>query len=255
MLLECLGSGADRLERQAGTLGNREQVGVAVGEAQQPQVRELRVRPVGHALVEAALAELRLAVRREIAVARIRLEQVDDRERGRERRARARRRSRASGRPPRSGTRGRGRGAFATACRRGGRIRANRIAVRRRRSAASRRRCSPARARATYARCAVDRRVAAPASLVAQRPRIADAGDDEPVPDAVERVAVAIEPAERAERARAPQQAEGMCQRLLGQRLRERPEQHDAGEVVVGERRMAHVRGEQELGVASRRGG
>ena len=103
--------------------------------------------------------------------------------------------------------------------------------------------------------CAVDRGVAAPASLVAQGARVADAGDDEPVPDAVERVAVAIEPAERAERARAPEQAEGMCQRLVGQRLRERPEQHDAGEVVVGERRMAHVRGEQELGVASRRGG
>ena len=70
------------------------------------------------------------------------------------------------------------------------------------------------------------------------------------MPDAVEFVAIAIEPAERAERARAPEQAEGMCQRLVGQRLRERPEQHDAGEVVVGERRMAHVRGEQELGVA-----
>ena len=50
-------------------LGDREQVVCPVREVQQPEVRELRVRPVRDALVEAAPAELRLAVRREVAVA------------------------------------------------------------------------------------------------------------------------------------------------------------------------------------------
>ena len=49
----------------------------------------LRVRPVGDALVEAALPELRLAVRRAVAVARVRLDHVDDLERGPERGRRA----------------------------------------------------------------------------------------------------------------------------------------------------------------------
>ncbi len=70
------------------------------------------------------------------------------------------------------------------------------------------------------------------------------------MPHAVERLAVAVEPAERTERAR-DSRAGGTCAVSVcsRQRPRERPEQHDAREVVVGERRMADVRREQELGV------
>ena len=91
-------------------------------------------------------------------------------------------------------------------------------------------------------RGAVDRRVTASAALVPQRARVADARDDEPVLDAVERLEVAVEPAERPERPRAPEQPVRVSQLLPGERSGDRPEQHDAGEVVVRERRMADVR-------------
>ena len=89
VLLERLRRLTNGLEREPGALGDREQVVRAVREVQHPQVGGLGVRAVGDALVEAASPELRLPVGREVPVAPVGLDDVDDlqgvAERGRER--------------------------------------------------------------------------------------------------------------------------------------------------------------------------
>ena len=177
-----------------------------VGQVEQPEVRELRVRAVGDALVEAAPAELRLAVRRAGSEARVRLHDVDDLERGP-----------VGGREllrPHEGEVVRGGVVLGEEPVRCPRERSHRqveagravlplVAAGRLPVADDAVRLAPEDVRGG----AVDRRVPAPAPLVPQRARVADARDHEPVLYPVERVEVPREPAERPQRPGAPEQA------------------------------------------------
>ena len=214
----------------------------------------LRVRPVGNALVEAALPELRLAVRRAVAVARVRLDDVDDLERGPERVAEGRRvtRSRSSADEWYSGN---------SPCgvrekRADGQVESRRavLALVAAARLQSETRLPGARARARTRRH--DRSGASPRRL-----RLYRSGPGSPTHEIASPcctrssvVAVAGEPAERPERPRAPEEAIRVAQLLPRQRPRERPEQHDSREVVVRERRVADVGAEQELRVGRARG-
>src|SRR5262245_39127972 len=93
----------------------------------------------------------------------------------------------------------------------------------------------------------VDLGRAAAAALVPQRPGIADARHDEAIRHAVEIVAIAVEPAQRPERPRAPEEAVRVSEPLAGQRTSDRPKKDDARKVVVREGGMTDVSAEQKL--------
>src|SRR4029077_6155954 len=103
------------------------------------------------------------------------------------------------------------------------------------------------RSRERVRRGAVDLGVAAPALLVVHRAGVADTGDDETVPDARDRLGVAREPGDGADRAREEEKTVRIPPARPAQELRERGRERDAREVVVGERRMAAVRREEDL--------
>src|SRR5581483_9222833 len=65
----------------------------------------------------------------------------------------------------------------------------------------------------------VDLGVPAAAPLVGEAAGVADAGDDEPVADEVQAVAVAREPAQRPDGAGAPEEAVGVPERAPAERL------------------------------------
>src|SRR3954454_24726699 len=68
---QCGGRGGGGVEREAGALGDVEQAVVAVGEVQYPEHRELRLLGVAapaEGVVQAPLAQLRLAVRGQVHV-------------------------------------------------------------------------------------------------------------------------------------------------------------------------------------------
>src|SRR4029079_14070656 len=94
----------------------------------------------------------------------------------------------------------------------------------------------------------VDGSVPAPASLVREWPWIAEAGQDEAMPDLLDRVTIACEPAECADGAGGPEEAVGVAElRLRQERARELGEDGDAREIVVGKGGMARVRRENDL--------
>ena len=101
---------------------------------------------------------------------------------------------------------------------------------------------------------AVDLGVAAPAPLVGEPAGVADAGDDQAVGDPPRALLVAGEPGDGADRARDEEEAVRVAQRRVrAGRRASVGAQHHAREVVVGERRMAAVGGDQDL-VARRAG-
>ena len=65
--------------------------------------------------------------------------------------------------------------------------------------------------------------------------------------DPVEAVAVAVQPGERADRARGEQKAVGVAQRAVEELAREHRRDRDPGEVVVGERGVADVGRDEDL--------
>src|SRR5262249_5939225 len=93
----------------------------------------------------------------------------------------------------------------------------------------------------------VDLARAAAAALVPERPGSADARHDKTVLDALQRIGVPVEPAKRAQRSGAPEESIGVSQGLVRERTGDGPEEHDAREVVVGQRGMADVGADEEL--------
>ena len=96
----------------------------------------------------------------------------------------------------------------------------------------------------------IDLAVAAPAALVGQATGVADAGDGQAVLDAMQRVAVLVKPRQRPDRPGREQEAVGVPQLSLRELLGEHRRDRDAREVVVGQRRVAHVGRDQDFVLA-----
>ena len=134
--------------------------------------------------VEPALAELRLALRVGVDDSAVVLQDVEDLEVALQRVGERGAARRSRGRRPRCGTRGSGRAACASGSRPAGRSPASSTAARRSRTARSR---GPRTSAPRVAQHVLDGAVdlgAAPAPLVVERARVADAGDHQPVADA-----------------------------------------------------------------------
>lgn len=106
----------------------------------------------------------------------------------------------------------------------------------------------------------VDLRVAPPAPLVRQLPRVARAGEHQPVPHhspssrlrssrgcPIHPLPVAGQPGDRADGARREDEPVGVVRRPLGQLPGQEDRDRDAGQVVVGQRRVAGVAGDDHL--------
>ncbi len=94
---------------------------------------------------------------------------------------------------------------------------------------------------------AVDLRVSAPAFLVRRPAAVSDHGNDEPVLDACGAVLVAGEPGDCADRAGREQKPVAVSRSPARQAFGEMRQQRDARTIVVRERGMADVGGQQEF--------
>ena len=94
---------------------------------------------------------------------------------------------------------------------------------------------------------AIDQGIAPAALLVGRAAAVADAGDDEAVLDAAHPMLVAREPGDRADCPRGEQKTVAVARPQRGEALGQKRQQREPRAVVVGERRVADVRREQEL--------
>src|SRR5215510_4266834 len=94
---------------------------------------------------------------------------------------------------------------------------------------------------------AIDLGVAAPALLVGQGTGVADAGGGQAVADARGGILVGREPRDRADGSRNEEETVRVPPRYRREQLRQSRQERDSGEVVVCQRRMAAVSGEEDL--------
>ncbi len=93
----------------------------------------------------------------------------------------------------------------------------------------------------------VDLRVAAPALLVRQPAPVAGAGQHQPVPDPLDPFRVAGQPGDRPDGAGREDEPVGVVGSVLRQCPRQEHRHRDARQVVVGQRRVADVAGDDHL--------
>ena len=93
---------------------------------------------------------------------------------------------------------------------------------------------------------AIDLR-AATAAFVVELTGISDAGDDQTVPDAGSAALVAAQPCDCPDRAGNKQEAVRVAELERREKLRQVSGERHAGQIVVAERRMAGVTGEEKL--------
>ena len=96
-------------------------------------------------------------------------------------------------------------------------------------------------------RGAIDLGIAAAASLVSQHPGVADASGDQAVRDARRLLLVQCQPGDRTDGPGHEEKPVGVARRGAREQARQRGAEDHAGEVVVGQRRMAAVGREQHL--------
>ena len=111
-------------------------------------------------------------------------------------------------------------------------------------------RCGAPESRSTSSTARSTSAVAVPAALVRQAALVADARDSQAMLDAIQRLAVLVQPRQRSDRARREHEPVGVPQLSLRKLLGEHRRDRDPREVVVGERRVADVGRDQHLVVA-----
>jgi hypothetical protein len=96
-------------------------------------------------------------------------------------------------------------------------------------------------------RRSIDHLVPAPAALVGEPPRVANARHDQAVANAPRPLLVQGQPGDGADGARHEEETVGVSKRDLPEQASEVGRQHHAGEVVVGQGRVAAVGGDQDF--------